>query len=69
MRGGGLEVEGRGSASRGSQVECRKVAGSKVIGRGWESRGRQSKVKGQNLSVCMFLIILKNEVFWSVLVG
>ena len=42
---------------------------SRVKGRGWESRGRESKVQGQNLSVCMFLIILKNEVFLSVLVG
>ena len=68
VKGRGLEVEGRGSQveGRGSHVEGR---GSRVIDRGWESRGWQSKVKRQNLSVCMFLIILENEVFWSVLVG
>ena len=80
VRGRGSRAGSRGSRvrSRGSQVEGRmsrvegrksRVEGHRSTGRGWESRGRQSKVNGQNLSVCMFLIILKNEVFWSVLVG
>ena len=76
VRGRGLEVEGRGSevegrksrvASRGSRVACRgsRVAcrGSRVIVRGWESWGRESVVKGQNITVCMFFIVLKNEIF------
>ena len=55
-------------ASRGSQVECRT---SRVACRGSRVRKSRSriKLKGQNLSACMFLIILKNEVFLSVLVG
>ena len=70
-------VEGERSRvrSQGSRVRTRE---SKVASRGSHVEGhrskvrkssRESKVKGQNLSVCMFLIVLKNEVFLSVLVG
>ena len=72
VRGRGSEVEGRGSQveCRWSQVEGRMSSvasrGSNVIGRGWESRDRQSKVKGQNLSVCVFFYHSKER---SILVG
>ena len=51
---------------QGSRLRGR---GLEVEGRKLRVAGRESKVQGENLSVCMFLIILKNEVFLSVLVG
>ena len=47
-----MHVEGRGCMSRveGHDLRVRK------------SR-RESKVKGQNIRVCMFFIVLRNEVY------
>ena len=64
VRSRGSQVEGRRSrvASRGSHVEgcLSRVERHSLRVR---SRGRESKVKGQNVRVCMFFIVLKNEVF------
>ena len=73
VEGRGSQVEGRKSrvASRGSRVACRgsRVAclGSRLHVEGHSLRVRKSrrvsKVKGQNIKVCKFFIVIKNEVF------